>query len=66
MHPIASSFDYNNLIPAMQDKIARLLRFCRDNGLSCRCETNGRDFTVIIAPGLSAASWWLERLLIDD
>lgn len=66
MHPIASSFDFTNLIPSMQDKIARLLRFCRDNGLSCRCEMNGRDFTVIIAPGLSSAAWWIERLDIDD
>jgi hypothetical protein len=66
MHPIASSYDFGNLIPAMQEKIAKLLKFCRDHGLSCRCEINGRDFTVIIAPGLSAAGWWIERLMIEE
>lgn len=66
MHQTATRDSFLALSAKQQDAIADVLHACAKNSLSCRCEmTGGRDFTVIIAPGLSAAKYWMDRFDID-
>jgi hypothetical protein len=66
MHPIATRETFHQLSEKQQEGIEQVLFACRLNGLSCRCEmVGGRDFTVVIAPGLSSPQWWIDRFDID-
>lgn len=66
-NPIATRKDYAALSVEQQDKFGSLLHFCRSSMLPCRCEmVGGRDFTVVVGPGLPLAQHWLDRLDIDD
>lgn len=67
MQQSATRDGYLSLSTKQQLAIADVLRTCEAHKLSCRCEmTGGRDFTVVVAPGLSAARFWIDRFDIDD
>lgn len=66
MHRIASRHDFQQLSDEQKKAHAVVLHACRTYRLSCRCEVVDRDFTVIIAPGLAAAQWWIDRLDVDQ
>lgn len=66
MQPTATRNDFRNLPEDLQDKYERLLTFLRDENISCRCEMAGREFVIVIAPGLSAANYWLTRFGVTN
>ncbi len=67
MEQTATRDAFAALSTKQQDALATVLQACNKNGLSCRCEmTGGRDFTIIIAPGLSSAKWWMDRFDIES
>lgn len=67
MHPSATRDAFYSLSEKQQHALAVVLTACRDNNLSCRCEmTGGREFTLIISPGLSAPQHWLNRFDIPE
>lgn len=61
MHPTATRHDFHNLPQGMQDKYENVLNALQQSELSCRCEMVGKDFTIIVAPGMSPANYWLKR-----
>lgn len=66
MERTATAQDFRQLSPEQQAAHANVLYVCHTHRLSCRCEIVGnKDFAITIAPGLSAAKWWLDRLNID-
>jgi len=56
-NPIAQPSDFARLPPAVQQAHIEVLRACERFNLSCRCEQNGRDFTIVISRGLSSAKY---------
>jgi hypothetical protein len=61
-NPIATRTNFLNLSRALQEAYLKVLTTCDENRLSCRCEmVGGRDFTIVIAPGFSAARYWIDR-----
>lgn len=61
MHPTATRHDFHNLPQVQQDKYEAVLNALLQAELSCRCEMVGKDFTIIVAPGMSPANYWLKR-----
>lgn len=60
MNPTALATDFHRLPPDIQSSHMELLQFLEERRMSCRCEMNGRDFTVIVGRGLSSAKYWLD------
>ena len=66
MHRMATRIDWQQLSPEARNQHAVIIHACYKNGLSCRCEVvDNRDFSIRIAPGLSSAKYWIDRLDID-
>ena len=66
MNHTATAKHFHDQLPNQQDKFERILRECAAMNLSVRCEMiGGREFSIIIAPGLSAANYWIERFGLD-
>lgn len=61
MHPVALASDFARLPADIQLAHVKVLRQCDADRLSCRCEMNGRDFTIVISRGLSSAKYWLDQ-----
>lgn len=61
MNPVALASDFARLPTDIQQSHIRVLRQCDAERLSCRCEMNGRDFTIVISRGLSSAKYWLDQ-----
>lgn len=67
MHGAASKNDFYNILREDgQQKIERLLQYLKSERLSCRVEVAGRDLVVVVAPGLSAPSYWLTRFGLES
>lgn len=66
MNPVATRGDFAALRSDVREKLRSILQTCADNGLSCRCERVGKDIAIIIAPGLSAPTYWMDRLGLND
>jgi hypothetical protein len=62
MHPAATSRDFERQPQELQERLLAVLEVCREERLSMRCEMVGNDFTIVIAPGFGAASYWIDRL----
>lgn len=66
MHPTATRENYLALSHELQVKHALVLGILHRARLPCRCEmVGGRDFTIVVSQGLSAAKYWLDRFDID-
>jgi hypothetical protein len=65
MHQIARKTDFDALSPDQQKKAGQLLFLLNMQRQSCRCEMNGRDFSVVVAVGLSSPQYWADRFDID-
>jgi len=61
-NPAATNYDFRRQPKELQDRILDVLDTCRANSMSVRCEMNGNDFTILVAPGYGAANYWIERL----
>lgn len=67
MYATATRNDFNALSLEQQRKYSDLIFYCKDNSLPCRCEmVGGKEFSVVIAPGLPLASHWINRLDLDE
>ncbi len=60
MNPTALASDFARLPKDVQDAHLEVLETCERLRLSCRCEMNGRDFTIIVGRGLSSPKYWLD------
>ena len=66
MERTATAQDFRQLSPEQQAAHTAVLSACYIHRLSCRCEIVGnKDFAITIAPGLSAAKWWIDRFDLD-
>ena len=65
MHQSASRHDFYQLSDEQQDKHEAVLRTLEAQRLPCRCEMVGKDFQIVIAPGLSAAKFWLDKFELN-
>lgn len=66
MNRMATRIDWQQLSPEARNQHAVIIHACKQQNLSCRCEViDGRDFAITIAPGLSSAKYWVDRLDID-
>lgn len=61
MNQIALRSDFSRLPSDVQLAHIEVLRACEAGRLTCRCETNGRDFSIVIGRGLSSARYWLDQ-----
>lgn len=60
MHQTALATDFARLPPDVQKSHLEILRLLERRRMSCRCEQNGRDFTIVIGRGLSSAKYWID------
>lgn len=66
MNRSATRMDYQQLSPEQRAAHARVLHACLESKLPCRCEViDGREFSIVVAPGLSAAKYWIDKLDAD-
>ena len=66
MNRMATRVDWQQLSDTAKHQYAAVIDACIKHSLSCRCEMlDGRDFSIRIAPGLSAGKYWVDRLDID-
>ena len=66
MHQIASRPDFHQMPEEQQERYEAVLRVLDAQRLPCRCEIVGRDFNIVVAPGLSAAKFWLDRFGLNN
>lgn len=58
----ATLVDWQKLRDNDRDRLTTLLDELDRLQLSCRCEmVDGKDFTIVVAPGYARARYWLDQ-----
>ena len=66
MQQSASRHDFYQLSDEQQERHEIVLRTLEAIRLPCRCQVVGKEFQIVIAPGLSAAKFWLDKFELNE
>ena len=66
MQQAASRHDFYQLSDEQQERHEAVLRTLEATRLPCRCQVVGKEFQIVIAPGLSAAKFWLDKFELNE